>query len=89
MTEHASSSPLRSGRTSMQMTVASQGRSASALAGALSGNGSFVLESARIALAAGKPVIIANGRTPQVLERIVAGEAVGTRFAAAPIEVLR
>ena len=40
------------------------------------------LESARIALDAGKPVIIANGRTPQVLERIVAGEAIGTRFAA-------
>ncbi len=40
------------------------------------------LESARIALAAGKPVIIANGRTPQVLERIVRGEAVGTRFKA-------
>jgi glutamate 5-kinase len=41
------------------------------------------LESARIALRAGKPVIIANGRTPLVLERIVAGEAVGTRFAPA------
>jgi glutamate 5-kinase len=40
------------------------------------------LESARIALEAGKPVIIANGRTPQVLERIVRGEAVGTRFKA-------
>jgi glutamate 5-kinase len=44
------------------------------------------LESARIALAIGKPVVIANGRTPQVLERIVAGEAVGTRFAAAVVE---
>jgi glutamate 5-kinase len=39
------------------------------------------LESARIVLRAGKQVVIANGRTPQVLERIVAGEAVGTRFA--------
>jgi glutamate 5-kinase len=39
------------------------------------------LESARIAVRSGKPVVIANGRTPQVLERIVAGEAVGTRFA--------
>jgi glutamate 5-kinase len=39
------------------------------------------LESARIAVRAGKPVIIANGRTPNVLERIVAGEALGTRFA--------
>jgi glutamate 5-kinase len=41
------------------------------------------LESARIALEAGKQVIIANGRTPRVLERIVEGEAIGTRFAAA------
>ena len=38
------------------------------------------LESARIALHAGKTVIIANGRTPAVLERIVGGEALGTRF---------
>jgi glutamate 5-kinase len=41
------------------------------------------LESARIALRAGKQVIIANGRTPQVLERIVNGEKLGTRFAPA------
>lgn len=41
------------------------------------------LESARIALDAGKEVVIANGRTPNVLERIVAGEEIGTRFAAA------
>jgi glutamate 5-kinase len=41
------------------------------------------LESARIVLRAGKQVVIANGRTPQVLERIVAGEAVGTLFAPA------
>ncbi|HEY5213685.1 MAG TPA: glutamate 5-kinase [Acidobacteriaceae bacterium] len=39
------------------------------------------LESARIVLHAGKQVVIANGRTPQVLERIIAGEAVGTHFA--------
>jgi glutamate 5-kinase len=38
------------------------------------------LESARIVLQAGKQVVIANGRTPQVLERIVAGEAIGTHF---------
>ena len=43
------------------------------------------LESARIVVRSNKPVIIANGRTPQVLERIVAGEAVGTRFAPAPM----
>jgi glutamate 5-kinase len=39
------------------------------------------LESARIALEGGKRVVIANGRTPAVLERIVAGESVGTCFA--------
>ncbi len=38
------------------------------------------LESVRIALAAGKCAVIANGRTSRVLERIAAGEAVGTRF---------
>jgi hypothetical protein len=35
-------------RTSMQMTLASQGRSASALSGALSGSGTVTLEAARI-----------------------------------------
>jgi glutamate 5-kinase len=38
------------------------------------------LESVRIALQVGKQAIIANGRTPQVLERILAGEPIGTRF---------
>jgi hypothetical protein len=37
------------GRVSMQMTLASQGRSASALTGALSGNGTVTLQSARVA----------------------------------------
>ena len=41
------------------------------------------LESARIALRAGKQVVIANGRTPHVLERLVGGEPLGTRFAPA------
>jgi hypothetical protein len=40
---------MPAGRASMQMTLASQGRSASALSGALSGSGSLTLESARIA----------------------------------------
>jgi large subunit ribosomal protein L24 len=40
---------MPTGRASMQMTLASQGRSASALAGALSGSGSLTLVSARIA----------------------------------------
>jgi glutamate 5-kinase len=47
------------------------------------------LESARIVLRAGKQVVIANGRTPGVLERILAGEAVGTRFAPALAEAVR
>ncbi len=37
------------GRASMQMTLASQGRSAAALAGALSGSGTLTLEAAKIA----------------------------------------
>ena len=40
---------MPAGRVSMQMTLASQGRSASALTGALSGSGTVTLESARIA----------------------------------------
>src|ERR1700736_493583 len=40
---------MPAGRASMQMTLASQGRSASALAGALSGSGTLALESARVA----------------------------------------
>jgi hypothetical protein len=40
---------MPAGRTSLQMTLASQGRSASALTGALSGSGTVTLESAGIA----------------------------------------
>ena len=40
---------MPAGRASMQMTLTSQGRSASALAGALSGSGTLTLEAARIA----------------------------------------
>jgi len=40
---------MPAGRTSLQMTLASQGRSASALTGAISGNGTVTLEAARIA----------------------------------------
>lgn len=47
------------------------------------------LESARIVLHAGKQVVIANGRTPHVLERIIAGETLGTRFAPALEEAPR
>ena len=40
---------MPAGRASLQMTLTSQGRSASALAGAMSGNGTVTLEAARIA----------------------------------------
>jgi hypothetical protein len=40
---------MPTGRVSMQMTLASQGRSASALTGALSGSGTLTLEAARLA----------------------------------------
>ena len=46
---HYRSLAMPAGRVSMQMTLASQGRSASALTGALSGSGTVTLESARIA----------------------------------------
>ena len=39
---------MPAGRASLQMTLTSQGRSASALAGALSGSGTLTLEAARI-----------------------------------------
>ena len=38
------------------------------------------LEAARIATAVGRPVIIANGRNPRILDEILAGEPVGTLF---------
>ncbi len=40
------------------------------------------LEAARIGMEAGRRVVIANGRTPRLLEQICAGEAVGTVFVA-------
>ena len=38
------------------------------------------LQAVKRAVEAGIPAVIANGRTPGLLERIVAGEEVGTRF---------
>ena len=38
------------------------------------------LEAAQIATEAGGLAVIANGRTPQVVERVCAGEALGTLF---------
>jgi len=42
------------------------------------------LQAVKLAVSHGIPVVIANGRTPGLLEKIVAGEAVGTRFLANP-----
>ncbi len=47
---------MPAGRATMRMTLASQGRSRSALAGALSGSGSLTLESAHIAGLDGKAI---------------------------------
>ncbi len=40
------------------------------------------LQAVKLAVEAGIPAVIANGRTPGLIERIVAGEQVGTRFPA-------
>jgi glutamate 5-kinase len=42
------------------------------------------LEAARIVTESGRVAVIANGRTPRVLERVAAGEAIGTTFPARP-----
>jgi glutamate 5-kinase len=51
-------------------------------AGSDSGTGGMVtkLDAARVAMASGKPLIIAHGREPNVVLRLVAGERLGTRF---------
>ena len=38
------------------------------------------IEAARIVAEAGKTTVIANGRIPGVVERVVAGESIGTVF---------
>ena len=47
-----------------------------------SGTGGMItkLEAARLATASGVTVVIADGHEPNVLERLVAGESIGTRF---------
>lgn len=47
------------------------------------------LEAARMAQEAGLTVVIANGRTARVLERVVAGERVGTRFRGLTVDTER
>ena len=57
---------MPAGRASLQMTLASQGRSASALMGALSGSGTVTLESARI-----------NGLDPRAFEAAIRASDTG------------
>ena len=52
------------------------------LTGLSKGGMASKLSAARIATAAGENVMIANGRTPRVLSRILAGELLGTLFVA-------
>ena len=47
------------------------------------------LEAARLAQEGGLTVVIANGRTVRVLERVVTGESVGTRFAGVDVGEVR
>ena len=47
------------------------------------------LEAARLAASLGVPVVLASGLVPRILERILAGEAVGTLFLPRPKEVAR
>ena len=53
-------------------------------AGSITGTGGMLtkLQAAQIASRAGVTTIIAKGNTPNVIERIVSGEALGTRFEA-------
>lgn len=52
------------------------------------GGMSTKLTAARLATTAGCTVVVADGRTPRVLERIAGGERLGTRFVPAPRAVL-
>lgn len=48
-----------------------------------SGGMASKLEAAELATSSGTPMVIASGRAPNVLQRICAGESIGTRFPAA------
>lgn len=57
-------------------------------AGSRQGTGGMAtkLQAAQIATAAGCDMVIANGKKPQILYRIIEGEAVGTRFTGKKVE---
>lgn len=52
-----------------------------------SGGMASKLEAADLATSSGTPMVIASGRTPDVLRRIIEGEPIGTRFPAAITQV--
>src|SRR5450756_1174744 len=89
---------MPAGRGSMQMTLASQGRSASALTGALSGSGTVTLEQARLGGLDPRAFDVAirasdNGqatddaRLRQIVEAALSGGALSVKSAQVPFSV--
>jgi uncharacterized protein involved in outer membrane biogenesis len=89
---------LPAGRTSLQMTLASEGRSASALTGSLSGSGSLTLESARIAgldsrafdaalRASDNGQATDDNRLRQIIEPVLSSGALSVKSAQIPFNI--
>jgi hypothetical protein len=89
---------MPAGRASMQMTLASQGRSASALTGALSGSGTVTLESAGIAGLNPRVFEVAirasdagqatdDARLRQIVERVLSAGALSVASAQIPFNI--
>jgi uncharacterized protein involved in outer membrane biogenesis len=89
---------MPAGRVSMQMTLASQGRSASALTGALSGSGTLTLQSSRLAGLDPRAFDVAirasdNGqatddtRLRQIVEPVLSGGALSVASAQIPFNI--
>ena len=89
---------MPTGRVSMQMTLASQGRSAAALTGALSGSGTLTLESSRVAGLDPRAFDVAirasdNGqatddnRLRQIVEPVLSGGALSVASAQIPFNI--
>jgi large subunit ribosomal protein L24 len=89
---------MPAGRASMQMTLASQGRSASALTGAISGSGALTLESSRVAGLDPRAFDVAirasdNGqatddnRLRQIVDPVLSGGALSVASAQIPFNI--
>jgi large subunit ribosomal protein L24 len=89
---------MPAGRASIRMTAASQGRSASALAGALSGSGLLTLESARIAGLDPRAFDVAirasdggqatdDGKLRQIIEPVLSGGTLAVASAQIPFSI--